>query len=134
MAITIQNTAFKFQIAAIDDQHQQLIDLIVRLDESVGGALPDIFGVLDELQKYVREHFAFEEEMLLKHAFPEYESHKHEHEVFEAYVRHLNRRIHLGKAELQHDVLAFLKLWLTRHIQGSDRKYAEFLKQRGVVL
>jgi hemerythrin len=134
MAITIQNTAFKFQIAAIDDQHQQLIDLIVRLDESVGGALPDIFGVLDELQKYVRDHFAFEEEMLLKHAFPEYESHKHEHEVFEAYVRHLNRRIHLGKAELQHDVLAFLKLWLTRHIQGSDRKYAEFLKQRGVVL
>jgi hemerythrin len=31
-------------------------------------------------------------------------------------------------------VLAFLKLWLTRHIQGTDRKYAEWFKQQGIAL
>jgi len=128
------STSFRFEIPSIDDQHQQLIDLITRLDWGVDGFLPNLFGVLEQLQRYIHEHFTFEEALLIKHGYPDFAEHKHEHEVFEAYVRHMSRRVQLGKAELCHDVLAFLKLWLTRHIQGTDRKYAEWFKQQGIAI
>lgn len=134
MATSHITPSFKFDIPAIDDQHQVLIDLITRLEQGVSGFLPNMFAVLDELQKYVREHFSFEEELMRQHNCPGFDEHKHEHEVFEAYVRHMARRIELGKAELRLDVLKFLKMWLTRHIQGTDRKYAEWLKQQGIVI
>jgi len=134
MATSHITPSFKFEISAIDDQHSQLIDLITRLEQGVNGFLPNMFGVLEELQKYVREHFSFEESVLRKHNYPEFDEHKHEHEVFEAYIKHMARRIELGKAELRVDVLKFLKLWLTRHIQGTDRKYAEWFKQQGITI
>ncbi|KAA0214742.1 hypothetical protein EDM80_06255 [bacterium] len=134
MATTHTNTSFRFDIAVIDDQHQHLIDLLDRLGGLVDGQVPEILEVLDALRRYTVEHFSFEEQLMRDHGFPEYESHRHEHEVFEAYVKHLYRRIELGKAVLRQDVQSFLKVWLTRHIQGSDRKYAEYFRQRGVVL
>ena len=80
MSASHLTTSFKFEIPAIDDQHQLLIDLIARLDAGVDGFLPNMFGVLDELQKYVHEHFTFEEALLIKHGYPDFAEHKHEHD------------------------------------------------------
>ena len=55
MATSHITPSFKFDIPAIDDQHQVLIDLITRLEQGVSGFLPNMFAVLDELQKYVRD-------------------------------------------------------------------------------
>lgn len=132
MTATKDIQSYKVEIAEIDDQHGRLIALIEKLEDDVrtGAAAAEMGPVALLLETYVREHFSYEERLLRESGYPDYERHRHEHDVFAAHVRHLSRRVQLGHAPRCREVLEFLRHWLVRHIQGSDRKYADFLKGR----
>ena len=76
------------------------------------------------LYKYVREHFATEEALMLEVAFPDYRYHADLHDALLARLNALSVKI--GKSQWnQQDVHAFTSQWLLQHIRQEDTRLAE---------
>ncbi|MFW5734844.1 MAG: bacteriohemerythrin, partial [Oceanidesulfovibrio sp.] len=121
-------------IGSIDDQHRMLVDLINELNEAMKQRKANdvILDVLDRLKAYVVEHFAHEEKLFDRHGYPESQSHKEVHRKFVDQVSAFETQLKNGRVTLSMEIMKFLKDWLTGHIMGTDKKYAPFLKQKGV--
>jgi hemerythrin-like metal-binding protein len=102
--------------------------MITCLDQSVmdgtGGLL--ISNVLQELIRYVKEHFEDEEQLMMRHNFPELTGHRKEHNLFVSRLKDIHENFKDGD-ELSRNVLDFLQGWLVTHIKGTDQVYAEFI-------
>ncbi|MES9966587.1 MAG: bacteriohemerythrin [Sedimenticola sp.] len=120
-------------IQAIDDDHKKLLSLINNLQAAVHYHTGDEFekNALDELVDYTRFHFKREEELMEKHQFPEYESHRLEHEAMIEKVGGFIDEYQQKGHEALEGVADYLKEWLINHINGTDQKYSAFLKERG---
>lgn len=125
---------YSVNIAAIDEQHKKLIAMINQLHESMSqGQGKVVLGdLLNDLIAYTASHFAAEERLMQEHDYPEYIAHKEKHEKMKAKVLALQSDYKQGKIALTLDVSKFLQDWLDKHILGTDKKYAPFLKERGV--
>jgi len=123
-------------VAQFDDEHKRLIVLINDLFDAVqAGRGRDALGrTLDELIDYTKTHFSHEEHLLKKFADPNFEAHKKEHEALAKQVVDIQRKYHAGAtAMLSMEVMSFLKNWLVKHIQGTDKLYTALLHDNGVV-
>jgi len=122
-------------IVEIDDQHKILIKLINDLNDAVAGgkAKETVKAVLDGLAEYTVTHFGNEETYFKKFAYPEYEAHKGLHDRFVAKVNKAREDLQSGRAMVSRDIMIFLKEWLVEHIMKTDRRYAPYLRKRGVV-
>ena len=120
-------------IQEIDEQHKILVDLL----NSLYLAIREHHGneatvkILNDLVDYTRIHFAVEESLLRVLDYPEYESHKHHHELLIEQINELSRKIENGK-HVGFELLHFLKNWLTRHILEEDMEYVPHLLKKGV--
>ena len=121
-------------IAAIDQQHKKLIDLINTLHEAMskGQAKAVLEKTLGELVNYCASHFAMEEKLFDTHGYPDTADHKDKHQKMTAKVLALQSQFQQGKAMITMDVMDFLQQWLDKHILGTDMKYGPFLKGKGV--
>ncbi|HHH46978.1 MAG TPA: bacteriohemerythrin, partial [Thiotrichales bacterium] len=121
-------------IDSIDRQHRRLINLINQLQTAIDFAMDREFEreALDELVDYTRTHFSYEEELMREYGYPDFEAHRREHEGMIRKVENLlssYERDPEGTIQEAHD---FLRDWLIHHIQGTDRRYSGFLKEKGV--
>jgi hemerythrin len=119
---------FSVGIPDIDEQHRTLFDLVnmmhvAILDHKGTAACAE---VLDELVDYTRIHFGLEQCLMHIGKYPEYEAHCALHRELVDEVVALQAKIHSGKAAISFELLHFLRTWLTKHILGEDKKYAEF--------
>jgi hemerythrin len=121
------------KIAAIDDQHKGLFELVNRLFDSVqaGASNKTIRQVLAELIRYTMSHFAAEEAAMEAYSYPRLNEHRQEHEKLTAQVLEYVKQYHIGRAKISMSLLEFLQNWLTEHILGSDRTFSQFLISRG---
>jgi hemerythrin-like metal-binding protein len=112
-------------VPMFDEEHRGLIGLINALSDIVcSGAGPDeACAVFDRLVQYTVSHFRNEEAFLKSIRYPDLESHIREHERLTRTVMELNKD---RQAVFPDNVAEFLISWLNDHIQGSDKKYAEF--------
>ncbi|RMD80498.1 MAG: hypothetical protein D6809_00985, partial [Gammaproteobacteria bacterium] len=123
-------------IGEIDRQHQVLVGLINDLHRDLHRraateAPPaSLEGAVQALLQYTRVHFAFEEDLMAAHGYPELEPHRERHRRLMARVEELARGA--GEGDGLEALLAFLRDWLVEHIQGMDRGYGPFLRERGV--
>jgi hemerythrin len=127
------SSRFNVGVALFDQEHQQLVAMLNALVEQVrGGAGKEALGRgLDAFIDYALAHFANEERLLERHAFPGFAEHRAEHVALAAQVRELQLRYRSGATTtLSLEVLTFLRNWLLKHIRGSDRKYGAFLVAR----
>lgn len=123
-------------VSEVDRQHQILVHLINELHQGVATKSDgqSISRSLEALVNYTVSHFAFEEEMFAHTGYPELATHKEAHENLLGDLANFGKRINNGVDEqLFAELLDFLKVWLVRHIQGSDKHYAPFLNQHGIV-
>ena len=88
--------------------------------------------VLDELTDYMQTHFSTEEELMRRYGYPEFPQHLNEHQALIVQVKDLRDKVHIGEAAVGTEVMNFLKSWLIKHIQGTDKRYAPFLRSHGV--
>lgn len=134
MALLTWNEKFSVQVRQFDDEHKQLIALVNQLHDAMkmGQGKQVIGDILRGLISYTRNHFASEERLMKSHAFPEYEKHKKEHNQLTLSVLDLQKEYEAGNAPLSQSVMAFLKDWLTDHIQGMDKGYGPFLNGKGI--
>ena len=121
-------------IASIDLQHRKLIDLINSLQATVDYSTGELFErkALDELVDYTKTHFAFEEDLMEKNGYPDFESHCSEHARMIARVDEVLAAYRRDQDNALQDALKFLKDWLINHINGTDKQYSQFLIDKGV--
>jgi len=134
MAFFEWKDSYQTGIAKIDGQHRKLVDYLNELYDAMQAgkgkeALDDVFqGLLN----YTKTHFAAEEGLMKLYRYPDYETHKDVHDKLAAHVQTLYQQFQAGTISSPIQITNFLKDWLSKHILGTDQKYAPFLKTKGV--
>lgn len=121
-------------VKEIDLQHQALVNLMNGLyDAMKAGKGNTIIGkLIADLLKYTEVHFSAEEKYFEMHSYPETDIHKAEHKKFIDQALAVQQDFNDGKIGLSLSVMNFLKKWLSEHIMGTDKKYAQFFNDKGL--
>jgi hemerythrin-like metal-binding protein len=135
MALIEWSEALSVGIPSIDEQHRELVDIIndlhgAMLRREAREALAEIF---ERLAEYTERHFAHEEMLFDQFGYEGASAHKTQHSMLIAKVNELRGQFESGRVTVTMEVMEFLRDWLRNHIAVSDRRYAPFLKERGVV-
>ena len=122
-----------FNIKAIDDQHQELMNILNRLFVAVAKQEGEkaIVGTLDALIGYTETHFALEEELMQQANYADIEAHKLEHQKLAEQLNQLCSKHSLEEKPIYFELTRFLKSWFREHILGVDRKYCAALQKSG---
>lgn len=122
-------------VAEIDAQHRGLVEALNRFVEACDEGRSDdqLVEMLGFLDDYVSEHFAVEERIQAESGFPNLEAHRELHRKFIHHLHELKRRfLHEGASpEIVAEINRMVADWLVKHIAGSDKEVARFLKSRG---
>ena len=120
-------------VEAIDQQHQALFALYNRLLVVLSsGVANKVFGLSDDVMQgladYVCLHFAYEEDLMAKAAYPDLEAHKAQHRLYIEKIQDAQARLDRhSPPEDWEDLCIFLADWLKSHVLGDDRKYIPYL-------
>ena len=134
MAIITWNDEFSVGIQLIDDQHKRLIEIINELHDAMGkgeGAKAQAH-ILAELVDYTAAHFKEEEKLFDLYDYPEKFAHKAVHDKLTQQVIDFQKDYENGKTIISLVLMNFLKNWLMDHILNVDKRYTEFLNDKGV--
>ncbi|WP_457625188.1 bacteriohemerythrin [Persephonella sp.] len=120
-------------IPEIDKQHKKLVEMLnefyTELEE--GHQKEAVEHFLKNLEDYLNFHLDYEEKFMEEIGFPQLETHKKTHEMFKKlYAEEKNRYLE-GDLKALRELVAFAFSWLFSHIMKTDKKYAEFLKEKG---
>lgn len=134
MPVTVWNADLRIGLAGIDRQHKKLFSIIHELATAVarGEGMNEMSKLLSGLTVYTQTHFRLEEQYFEEFGYPERVSHQSEHFAFMQKLRELGNAFGRGEPGVDTAALVFLADWLRNHIKGTDQKYVEFLKDRGV--
>ncbi|MCP4981980.1 MAG: hemerythrin family protein [Gammaproteobacteria bacterium] len=120
-------------IDSIDQQHRKLLNLINSLQTAVNYKTGSEFEreALDELVDYTKTHFSYEEGLMERYEYPEFTTHRAEHELMISRVDQVLAEYQQDEDTAMQNAIDFLKDWLINHINGTDQKYASFLIEKG---
>lgn len=121
-------------IEEMDNDHKKLLNLINQLQTAVHYYTGKEFEekALDELIDYTKTHFKKEEKLLEDNDFADLEAHKLQHQQF---IDKINLSVEQYKQNSDVtiiDTLKFLKEWLIKHINGTDKEYGKILNEKGI--
>ncbi len=134
MALVTWSDKYSMQIKEIDDQHKVLVGMINELHDAMKQAKSKekSLEIINKMAEYTQFHFSTEEKYMQRFDYPDFKKHKHEHEKFVEKVVNFKKDYENGKAGISYDILNFLKEWLVKHIQQTDKKYAPLFIEKGV--
>jgi hemerythrin-like metal-binding protein len=116
----------------IDSQHKKLVDLVNKLHDAMKNRTGQeaLKPVLNELVSYTKYHFSTEETLMKSKGYPDFPSHKKEHDALTQQVVDLQNKINQSNTSLVTiETMNFLRDWLKNHILGTDMKLSAFLKR-----
>lgn len=128
--------AIQVGVKEIDDQHKELFERINQCFTSLesGAKRSEIAGAIGFMRAYVLRHFRDEERLQRHLNYPQYESHKKEHELFESRLQDLSQRL-IKEGPTPEFVQEFEALsvnWLLNHIRVRDTDLAQYAKKEGL--
>jgi hemerythrin len=121
---------FELGIDIIDRQHQHLVEITnyLLICSSKGQKLADksFRYALNEAVDYTKKHFATEEQLMQKIAYPAFAEHKKEHDAF---IGEVGKQIAAldGGGSNPLGFARFLRDWILNHIAQIDQKLADYL-------
>jgi hemerythrin len=122
---------FSVGVKGIDRQHRELLDRVNALFDAIDAheSGDQIESLVEFLKGYVHTHFACEERLMRRHAYPGYAHHLSEHQHFVDELTRIDALYqHTGaREELAARMSTFLASWLADHFQREDRAFAEHL-------
>jgi hemerythrin len=135
MPLFTWSTTYELGIPAMDRQHVILVDAINNLhDAMLGGQDREaVQRTIHALVSYTKVHFESEEQLLAAKGFPSFDEHRMEHHAFVKRVLDFHNQYMDGRVVLSAEVMQFLKEWLAGHILVEDRRYANWMKERGLI-
>ena len=124
-------------IDILDNQHRRYFDLVnnyLAMAKKVtinNDRNSDLVERLDFLRGYAIEHFATEQKLMKDAEYPKYQQHIEEHKYFLKHVEALYEQIcnEGSNDKLTREVYYYTLEWFIGHIQFTDMKMVEFLKQ-----
>ncbi len=122
---------FSVGIPEIDEQHQKLLKMLNDLGKAMaeGKGKEILDRLLAGLIDYTQRHFKTEEFYMEKAGYPELEDHAKVHRMLTEKVQDMVERMNRGEAGLGIELFDFLQDWVKKHILGTDKKYAPYLKK-----
>lgn len=131
MTLMAWNESFATNVGDVDTQHKKLIGFINEIYRGImlekGKDLVD--KTLSELVDFTVMHFGYEESLFDKYGYEDSVAHKEKHKTLLGQVGDYVGRYKEGE-DISHELLSFLKNWLTKHIMGVDQKYAPYLRNK----
>ncbi len=126
---------FSVSISVLDDEHKKLFGIINRaIHAKAHKDNPDeIREVLIEMDNYASTHFKTEERYMEQFDYPEYQNHKEEHNQFSNEIVSYIDKVIKGDFKIAKEILEYLKQWLVKHIQVTDRQYIDCFKKNGLI-
>ncbi|MDD7220178.1 MAG: bacteriohemerythrin [Blautia sp.] len=117
----------------IDSQHQELINRVNKLADSISTTKEKNVAIqtLDFLMDYTDFHFSAEEKLQEEAGYPQLTAHKKQHADFVKAVNDLKEMLEEEEGPSDAFVEAVnrnITEWLVNHIQGWDKKVAEFIR------
>lgn len=124
---------YSVSVKRFNDDHRQLFQYLNDLHQGLisGLNISDMGYILKGLMEYTIVHFQEEERMMKKFNYPEFESHRIEHEMLLKRVGEFYRDFIQGKKAFSLELLSFLDDWVTSHILTMDMKYKPFFEDIG---
>ena len=124
--------SYSVRIPQIDEQHKRLIALINDLHAAMleGKGKETSGEIIEELVRYARNHFTYEEAMLANRKYSDLAGHREAHRALTAQVERLRSDIVGGRLTVTLELMRFLKEWLANHILSADLAYARELEHR----
>jgi hemerythrin len=131
------NEEYSVGVPTLDEEHKVFIGHFNTLYEAIQfGRAPDILiDLFDKLVAYAFSHFGHEEKIMRATAYPDYESHKAQHDDIKARLLDLQKRTQEQKSisvGLSNEVFAFLKGWLTQHLLQKDKTFSSHFIAHGI--
>jgi hemerythrin-like metal-binding protein len=135
MSVFKWKESYNLNINKIDSQHQKLIDLLNDIYDAMSEnkTAEQMQSFIRQLSEYTQNHFTTEENLLSKHAYPDLKEHRKAHLFFIGKIDEFKSRFGTIDFALSIDLAKFLKDWFLNHICVTDKKYAPFLKSKGVI-
>ncbi|MGA3028569.1 MAG: bacteriohemerythrin [Bryobacteraceae bacterium] len=115
----------------IDAEHRTLFEMADRLHGAMlsGGGKNVLRSLFVQLADYTRTHFAHEEALMAKHAYPQLPAHAEIHRQLIAKLSKLQDDLNGGKLTVTMDTMQFLRDWLQHHIGKTDRLVASHVRE-----
>lgn len=115
----------------MDNQHKKWIDLLNQVYYAFinNADSNEIKSVIKDLVDYTIWHFNFENKMMEKYRFPNYQNHKVQHDDILNEVNKIYSKLEKGDEVLIVNILEFLKKWLISHILKTDMELGSFLEK-----
>lgn len=128
------NDDLSVKIDSIDAEHKKLIGLINQFYTGIAekSSRENLIQIVKGLKEYTVYHFGTEEKYMKQFGFAGFDEHKAQHDAFVAKVNDYSERLNDGKFVISLEITNFIKDWITKHIMGTDRKYSDFLIEKGV--
>ena len=125
---------YRVDVLRLDTQHRRMFEQANAILEAMLAAKPmdEILPLLDAMAEYAHYHFGEEEALMVRHGFPEAESHREHHARLSAQMVEMRESFVRAAHPSEIDFLGFLQSWLVEHITGEDRAYTTFLNAKGV--
>jgi hemerythrin len=121
----------------IDQQHQELFRRMEKLVEATKNneGKSVVSETIAFLEKYVIQHFDAEEQIQIASSYPEYDSHKGQHQQLLNDVVKLKREFETegSNATMLVKSIASLGNWIQNHVKQKDKALAEYLRGRAKV-
>ena len=117
-------------VAAIDEDHQQILALIARLSkahQAGDGGGEGLREAMRTITEYSERHFAREERMLAATGYPFLVLHRLRHQTFRSFVA--NAAAGSGPTSAA-ELFSYLVDWWVGHIATDDKDYRESLEGR----
>lgn len=125
---------YSVKVEEMDNQHQNMISMMNDLYQKnqAGLAKEEILVVLNDLEKYIIQHFREEEAFFLKlDNYDKKASHiKIHQDLLQKYSAHRTKYEESGTNTIAPDFFEFLRIWLATHISVIDMKYGQAASER----
>jgi hemerythrin len=120
--------SYKVGIQEVDEQHKELVAMLNALHVAIveRHAKEASRKILDQLADYTHTHFLLEESLMRVTHYPGFGIHKRQHEELIKQVIDLQQKLDTGGATITFELLHFLKVWLSQHINDSDKRFGAF--------
>ncbi|MGC4118366.1 MAG: bacteriohemerythrin [Myxococcales bacterium] len=129
------NASYAVGIENIDQQHQELFLQISKLIDAMREARgkDEVAATLRFLTLYAQGHFEMEESLMAKHGYRAASDHRREHDGFRNTFASLASQLETEgpSSALALEVNNKVCNWLIRHVLGTDRPLAAYLRERG---